>query len=90
MFAELSELSSRDYNADCVAAHLSVLGEKVQYSAPEDSQLPDPGAAEADTAEDEGGAEEGGEEGEVGGDVEMVSQTQCCGGLKKSAVCSVL
>ena len=23
-------------------------------------------------------------------DVEMVSQTQCCGGLKKSAVCSVL
>ena len=51
MFAELSELSSRDYNADCVAAHLSVLGEKVQYSAPEDSQLPDPGAAEADTAD---------------------------------------
>ena len=51
MFAELSELSSRDYNADCVAAHLSVLGEKVQYSAPEDSQLPDPGAAAADTAD---------------------------------------
>ena len=48
---DLSELSTRDYNADCVAAHLSVLGEKVQYSAPEDSQLPDPGAAEADTAD---------------------------------------
>ena len=51
IFAELSELSSRDYNADCVAAHLSVLGEKVQYSAPEDCQLPEPGAAAADTAD---------------------------------------
>ena len=50
----------------------------------------EPEAAEADTAEDEAAAEEGGEEGELGGDVEMVNQTQCCGGLKKSAVCSVL
>merc|ERR1719229_1774145 len=47
----------------------------------------EPEAAEADTAEDEAAAEEGGEESELGGDVEMVNQTQCCGGLKKSAVC---
>merc|ERR1719189_1069301 len=38
----------------------------------------EPEAAEADAAEDEAAAEEGGEEGELGGDVEMVNQTQCC------------
>ena len=30
------------------------------------------------------------EENTDGLDVEMVNQQQCCGGLKKSAVCSVL
>ena len=32
---------------------------------------------------------DGGEEGDVIG-VEVANQTQCCGGLKKSAVCNLL
>merc|ERR1719394_2272309 len=61
-------------------------------AAPSASE-PEPAATnEDDAAEDEGdGGDGGGEEaGDDGIGVEMVQQTQCCGGLKKSAVCSVL
>merc|ERR1719283_548215 len=67
-------------------------------AAPEPDAKADDGAAEDEgdggdgAAEDEGdGGDGGGEEaGDDGIGVEMVQQTQCCGGLKKSAVCSVL
>ena len=43
-------------------------------------------AANSEEAEDASGEAES----DALTDVEMVSQQQCCGGLKKSAVCSVL
>merc|ERR1712227_986459 len=52
------------------------------------------GGAEAEAAaanDDDAGDEAATNDGDEGSlDVEMVQQTQCCGGLKKSAVCSLL
>merc|ERR1712198_275249 len=56
-------------------------------AAPEPDTKADDGAAEDEGDGGDGGGEEAGDDG-IG--VEMVQQTQCCGGLKKSAVCSVL
>merc|ERR1719394_221086 len=56
-------------------------------AAPEPDAKADDGAAEDEGDGGDGGGEEAGDDG-IG--VEMVQQTQCCGGLKKSAVCSVL
>merc|ERR1719447_997751 len=56
-------------------------------AAPEPDVKADDGAAEDEGDGGDGGGEEAGDDG-IG--VEMVQQTQCCGGLKKSAVCSVL
>ena len=52
---------------------------------------PEPEAEEAAANDDNAGDEAATNEGDEGSlDVEMVQQTQCCGGLKKSAVCSLL
>merc|ERR1712130_1085563 len=55
---------------------------------------PPPPAASAPAAaanDDDAGDEAATNDGDEGSlDVEMVQQTQCCGGLKKSAVCSLL
>merc|ERR1719323_1435265 len=60
-------------------------------SASEPEPAPEPEAEEAATNEDDAGDEPSTNEGDEGSlDVEMVQQTQCCGGLKKSAVCSLL
>merc|ERR1719422_2100366 len=60
-------------------------------SASEPEPAPEPEAEEAATNEDDAGDEPSPNEGDEGSlDVEMVQQTQCCGGLKKSAVCSLL
>merc|ERR1719394_920418 len=57
----------------------------------EPPKAPEPEAEEAATNEDDAGDEPSPNEGDEGSlDVEMVQQTQCCGGLKKSAVCSLL
>merc|ERR1711868_118492 len=59
--------------------------------APKAEPAPEPEAEEAATNEDDAGDEASPNEGDEGSlDVEMVQQTQCCGGLKKSAVCSLL
>merc|ERR1712130_1066088 len=54
---------------------------------PPAASAPDAAAANDDDAGDEAATNDG-DEGSL--DVEMVQQTQCCGGLKKSAVCSLL
>merc|ERR1712029_1229780 len=60
-------------------------------AASEPEPAPEPEAEEAATNEDDAGDEPSPNEGDEGSlDVEMVQQTQCCGGLKKSAVCSLL
>merc|ERR1711868_96859 len=60
-------------------------------AASEPEPAPEPEAEEAATNEDDAGDEPSHNEGDEGSlDVEMVQQTQCCGGLKKSAVCSLL
>merc|ERR1712107_704695 len=60
-------------------------------AASEPEPAPEPEAEEAATNEDDVGDEPSPNEGDEGSlDVEMVQQTQCCGGLKKSAVCSLL
>jgi len=73
--------------------------EEPKKAEPPKAEAPKPAAApEPDTKADDGPAEDEGDGGDGGGEeagddgigVEMVQQTQCCGGLKKSAVCSVL
>merc|ERR1712227_963936 len=60
-------------------------------AASEPEPAPEPEAEEAATNDDDAGDEPSPNEGDEGSlDVEMVQQTQCCGGLKKSAVCSLL
>merc|ERR1712029_766445 len=60
-------------------------------AASEPEPASEPEAEEAATNEDDAGDEPSPYEGDEGSlDVEMVQQTQCCGGLKKSAVCSLL
>merc|ERR1712130_965975 len=52
---------------------------------------PEPDAEAAAANDDDAGDEAATNDGDEGSlDVEMVQQTQCCGGLKKSAVCSLL
>merc|ERR1719450_718320 len=52
---------------------------------------PEPEAEAAAANDDDAGDEAATNDGDEGSlDVEMVQQTQCCGGLKKSAVCSLL
>merc|ERR1719422_2897646 len=64
---------------------------KPAAEAPKPAPAPAPEAEEAATNEDDVGDEPSPNEGDEGSlDVEMVQQTQCCGGLKKSAVCSLL
>merc|ERR1712130_513014 len=59
--------------------------------APKAEADPEPDAEAAAANDDDAGDEAATNDGDEGSlDVEMVQQTQCCGGLKKSAVCSLL